>query len=111
MRIADVAVNFIYKPEFLAIKLCVYSYLKGKLLALQVANVTNYKREPAEADWSKTVLRGRIGEVEEVAAVVTFLASKDANYVNGIDIPVDDGFLAMGVVGKGEFLNFTEPDF
>lgn len=65
----------------------------------------DYQRQPADADWAYTSFSGRLGEVEEVAGVVTFLASKDANYVNGADIPVDDGFLAMGVVGKGERLS------
>jgi len=33
----------------------------------------------------------RIGEVEDVAAAIAFLASKAAGYINGINLPVDGG--------------------
>lgn len=35
---------------------------------------------------------GRVGRPEDIAAVASFLASKDAAYVNGASIPVDGGF-------------------
>jgi beta-ketoacyl ACP reductase len=38
---------------------------------------------------------GRIGTVEEVAGVISFLASEDAGYISGAVIPVDGG-LGMG---------------
>ncbi len=37
---------------------------------------------------------GRLGQAEEVAAVVLFLASPLASYVNAATVPVDGGFLA-----------------
>ena len=39
---------------------------------------------------------GRIGQAEEVAAAVSFLASESAGYITGTTIPVDGG-LGMGV--------------
>jgi NAD(P)-dependent dehydrogenase (short-subunit alcohol dehydrogenase family) len=48
---------------------------------------------------SRTPL-GRIGEVEEIAAVACFLASKDASYLTGETVFADGGRLA---------LNYTVP--
>ncbi|AFL87480.1 dehydrogenase of unknown specificity, short-chain alcohol dehydrogenase like protein [Terriglobus roseus DSM 18391] len=38
---------------------------------------------------------GRGASAEEVAGVIAFLASEDASFVNGIDLPVDGGFTAV----------------
>ncbi|MFJ4210136.1 SDR family oxidoreductase [Paenarthrobacter sp. NPDC089675] len=39
---------------------------------------------------------GRPGDAREIAAVIAFLASPDASYVNGASWPVDGGMLQMG---------------
>jgi NAD(P)-dependent dehydrogenase (short-subunit alcohol dehydrogenase family) len=39
---------------------------------------------------------GRIGEPEEVAAAVAFLASDEASFITGAILPVDGGYLAAG---------------
>ncbi|HLU29460.1 MAG TPA: SDR family oxidoreductase [Glycomyces sp.] len=40
-------------------------------------------------------LLGRIGRAEEVAAAVAFLASAEASYVTGVELPVDGGWLGL----------------
>lgn len=39
---------------------------------------------------------GRVGDGMEVASVVYFLASMQASWITGVDIPVDGGFSALG---------------
>ena len=43
----------------------------------------------------KSVPMGCEGRVEEVANTNLFLASDEASYITGIEVPVDGGFLAM----------------
>lgn len=45
------------------------------------------------ANIAKPIPMGRIGQPEEFAAVVAFLASEKASYVTGVSIPVDGGLI------------------
>ena len=37
---------------------------------------------------------GTVGQSEQLAAAILFLASDDASYVNGVVMPVDGGWVA-----------------
>ncbi len=47
--------------------------------------------ETVKENMERTIPVGRIGKPEETAAVVTFLASEQAAYINGVTLPVDGG--------------------
>jgi len=50
---------------------------------------------------------GRCGETNEVAATITFLASRDASFIHGIDLPVGGGYHAMGPEQMGKMSSFA----
>jgi meso-butanediol dehydrogenase/(S,S)-butanediol dehydrogenase/diacetyl reductase len=43
------------------------------------------------AKFTSRIALGRPAQPEEVAAVIAFLASSDASFVNGVNLPVDGG--------------------
>ena len=54
-----------------------------------------------DAEKKKSILErtplGRIGQPEDVARAVCFLAMPAASYITGISVPVDGGFLTLGL--------------
>lgn len=60
-------------------------------LAGSISARTGVKPEEVFANWNRAIPAGRVGTPEEFAAVVAFLASERASYVNGSSIAVDGG--------------------
>jgi 3-oxoacyl-[acyl-carrier protein] reductase len=60
-------------------------------LAGMMASRTGASPEEVFAGWKKLIPAGRMGRPEEFAAVVTFLASEKASYVNGVSLTIDGG--------------------
>ncbi len=63
----------------------------------QLAEITARKNEQTVAEvlalQGRAVPLGRIGRPEELGAVVAFLASEQASYINGVSLPVDGGWI------------------
>jgi 3-oxoacyl-[acyl-carrier protein] reductase len=51
--------------------------------------------DETQAEYKKSIPAGRFASPDEVAGVVTWIASDDAAYISGAVIPVDGG-LGMG---------------
>jgi 3-oxoacyl-[acyl-carrier protein] reductase len=62
-------------------------------LAKSISTRSNVKPEEVFAGWAQEIPAGRIGTPEEFAAVVAFLASQRASYINGTSIAVDGGLV------------------
>jgi 3-oxoacyl-[acyl-carrier protein] reductase len=58
-----------------------------------ISGRTGAKSDEIYAGWEKQIPAGRLGTPEEFAAVVTFLASERASYVNGTSIAIDGGIV------------------
>jgi 3-oxoacyl-[acyl-carrier protein] reductase len=67
----------------------------GRINSEQVLNRLFPTEEARRSEIEANVPAGRFGEPEEIAAVITFLASTRASYVTGTVIPVDGGFLRL----------------
>jgi 3-oxoacyl-[acyl-carrier protein] reductase len=62
-------------------------------LAKSISARSNVQPEEVFAGWAHEIPAGRIGSPKEFAAVVAFLASERASYVNGTSIAVDGGLV------------------
>lgn len=60
-------------------------------LAADIQDETGQSYDEIEADWADQNALPRIGEPDEFAATVAFLASQRAGYVTGVALPVDGG--------------------
>ena len=93
-RAAGLAITKALSKEFAADNILVNTVCIGKIKSGQ--HERRYKREGKTAEEyyaqaSKDIPLGRVGEAEEVANVIAFLASDAASYVTGCCINVDGG--------------------
>jgi 3-oxoacyl-[acyl-carrier protein] reductase len=66
--------------------------LTGRILTDRIIGMAG-SVEAAERAAEQDVPAGRLGTVEEYAAVAAFLCSERASYVTGTSIPVDGGLM------------------
>lgn len=62
-------------------------------LSAQLAKSGGVTVEQIQQRWTSQIPLGRLGEVEEFASVVAFLASERASYIAGASIAVDGGWV------------------
>jgi NAD(P)-dependent dehydrogenase (short-subunit alcohol dehydrogenase family) len=68
--------------------------LRFNLVAPGTIRTRNWDNQPGALDRLRAVYPlGRVGEPEDVAAAVAFLASDDAAWITGVTLPVDGGIL------------------
>jgi 3-oxoacyl-[acyl-carrier protein] reductase len=63
-----------------------------RTLSIDVAKKEGVTPEEIVARWTSTIPMGRLGNAEDFAALVTFLASEQAGYITGASIPIDGGW-------------------
>jgi NAD(P)-dependent dehydrogenase (short-subunit alcohol dehydrogenase family) len=65
---------------------------------IRTERVRQLPDEPGGAEYIEQIVRmhpmGRLGEPDEVARAIVFLASDDASFITGAILPVDGGYLA-----------------
>ncbi|HHF3040190.1 TPA: SDR family NAD(P)-dependent oxidoreductase [Vibrio diabolicus] len=62
--------------------------------SLVKTNMTNGWPQEIRDKFNERIALGRAAEPEEIASVVAFLASDDASFINGVNLPVDGGATA-----------------
>lgn len=58
------------------------------------AAVARLDEATVEQTFAQTYSLGRIAEPREIAAAIVFLASEDASFITGVNLPVDGGLTA-----------------
>ncbi|AMR30420.1 3-oxoacyl-ACP reductase [Mucilaginibacter sp. PAMC 26640] len=93
MRLGVVGMAKLMADEFGPYNITVNNVAPGLILTDRIKHTLPKDTDPEEAmkEKAKAIPLGRIGKPEEFAAMVTFLASAQANYISGTTIQVDGG--------------------
>ncbi|WP_454803444.1 SDR family oxidoreductase [Mucilaginibacter phyllosphaerae] len=93
MRMGVVGMAKLMADEFGPYNITVNNVAPGLILTDRIKHTLPKDVNPEEAiaQKTKTIPLGRIGKPEELAALVTFLASEQAAYISGQTIQVDGG--------------------
>jgi len=93
MRMGVVGMAKLMADEFGPYNITVNNVAPGLILTDRIKHTLpkDVNTEEAMAQKTKTIPLGRIGKPEELAALVTFLASEQAAYISGQTIQVDGG--------------------
>ncbi len=68
--------------------------------AIETPRVTSTHKHARRAAWNAAIPQGRYGGMDELAAVIAFLISPAASYVNGQTLSVDGGFSIAGLLSE-----------
>jgi 3-oxoacyl-[acyl-carrier protein] reductase len=93
MRMGVVGMAKMMADEFGPYNITVNNVAPGMILTDRLKHTLPKDVDPEEAlkERAKNIPLGRIGKPEELAALVTFLASEQASYISGTTIQVDGG--------------------
>lgn len=93
MRMGVVGMAKLMADEFGPYNITVNNVAPGLILTDRIKHTLPQDTDPEQALHEKTkgIPLGRIGKPEELAALVTFLASEQAAYISGTTIQVDGG--------------------
>lgn len=93
MRMGVVGMAKLMADEFGPYNITVNNVAPGLILTDRIKHTLPKDTDPDEAlkEKAKSIPLGRIGKPEELAALVTFLASEQASYITGTTIQVDGG--------------------
>ncbi|TWR30360.1 SDR family oxidoreductase [Mucilaginibacter pallidiroseus] len=93
MRMGVVGMAKLMADEFGPYNITVNNVAPGMILTDRIKHTLPQGVDPQEAikEKAKNIPLGRIGEPEELAALVAFLASAQASYITGTTIQVDGG--------------------
>jgi 3-oxoacyl-[acyl-carrier protein] reductase len=93
MRMGVVGMAKLMADEYGPYNITVNNVAPGLILTDRIKHTMPKDVDPEQAikDKAKSIPLGRIGKPEELAALVTFLASEQASYISGTTIQVDGG--------------------